>query len=59
MSAYKRSFAKTSLTTAAAGLFVIVTAHLVAPHKVPWLTALFNAIGWLIGGVFEAVAAGA
>ena len=58
MSAYTRSFAKTSLTAAAAGLFVIVTIHVIAPHKVPWLTALFDAIGWLIGGIFEAVAAG-
>jgi hypothetical protein len=58
MTAYQRSFAKTSLTAAAAGIFVILATRLVAPHTFPWLTALLDAIGWLFGTVFEAVAAG-
>jgi len=58
VSAYKRSFAKTSITAAAAGLLVIVATRLLAPHTVPLLTWLIDGIGWVIGGLFEAIAAG-
>src|SRR5260370_21001125 len=43
---------------AAAGLLVIVATRLLALHTVPLLTWLIDGIGWVIGGVFEAIAAG-
>jgi hypothetical protein len=58
MTAYKRSFAKTSITAALAGLFVIVATHLVAPSRFAVVTALIDAIAWVIGALFEAVALG-
>ena len=58
VSAYKRSFAKTSITAAAVGLFVIGATQLLAPHTFRWLGWLIDGVGWTIGGVFEAVAAG-
>ena len=58
MTAYKRSFAKTSITAALAGLFVIAATHLVAPSRFPVVTALIEAIAWVIGALFETIALG-
>jgi hypothetical protein len=58
MTAYQRSFAKTSITAALAGLFVIAATHLVAPRRFPVVTALIEAIAWVIGALFETIALG-
>jgi len=50
MTAYQRSFAKTSITAALAGLFVIAATHLVAPRRFPVVTALIEAIAWVDRG---------
>jgi hypothetical protein len=56
--AYKRSFAKTSISAAGSGLFVIVATHLIVPGGFPAVTALVEAVGWVIGALFETVALG-
>ena len=56
--AYKRSFAKTSISAAGTGLCVIVATHLIVPGGFPAVTALVEAVGWVIGALFETVALG-
>jgi hypothetical protein len=58
MTAYQRSFVKTVLIAAVAGLSVIVVSQLIVPSRFPGLRAVIDAIGWLIGAFFEAVALG-
>jgi len=58
VTAYQRSFAKTSITAAVTGLCVIVATHLVVPARFRAVTALIDAAGWVIGAIFEAVALG-
>ncbi len=58
MTAYKRSYVKTSAAAAVTGLFVIVGTHLLASGRLGTVTPLINAIAWIFGGIFEAVALG-